>query len=174
MLIRPATAGDLPSMAAVYAHYVATSVVTFDEISPEPAFWESRLGDLDARGLPFLVADVDGEVAGYALASQWRPKPAYRHTVEDSIYLAPGRTGQGLGRALLGELLERCAKAGMRQVVAVIADTGDAASVALHRAFGFVSAGRLTGVGFKLGRWVDTELLQLDLTRHRQADDRRR
>ncbi|MFD1930328.1 MULTISPECIES: GNAT family N-acetyltransferase [Nonomuraea] len=165
MPIRPATAADLPAVAAVYAHYVATSVVTFDETAPELPFWQTRLRELGERGLPFLVADVDGEVAGYAYAGQWRPKPAYRHTVEDSVYLAPGRTGQGLGRALLGELLPRCAKAGARQVVAVIADTGQDASAALHRAFGFVSVGRLTGVGFKLGRWVDTQLMQLDLTR---------
>ncbi|GAA3467174.1 GNAT family N-acetyltransferase [Nonomuraea roseola] len=164
MTIRPATAADLAEVAAIYAHYVATSVITFDEVAPEATFWEGRLRELDERGLPFLVADVEGEVAGYAYASQWRPKPAYRHSVEDSIYLAPGRTGRGLGRALLGELLPRCAKAGVRQVVAVIADTGEQGSAALHRSFGFEPAGRLKGVGFKLGRWVDTELMQLDLT----------
>ncbi|GAA2371414.1 GNAT family N-acetyltransferase [Nonomuraea africana] len=165
MMIRSATAADLAAVAAIYAHYVATSVATFDEVAPEAAFWSGRLRELDERGLPFLVAEEEGEVAGYALASQWRPKPAYRHTVEDSIYLAPGRTGRGLGRALLGELLPRCAKGGIRQVVAVIADTGEPGSAALHRAFGFEAAGRLKGVGFKLGRWVDTELMQLDLTR---------
>jgi phosphinothricin acetyltransferase len=107
-----------------------------------------------------------GSTTGYAYAAPWRPKPAYRHTVEDSVYLAPDRTGRGLGRRLLDALLTRCAQAGVRQVVAVIADTGDGASVALHRSFGFADVGRLTGVGRKHGRWVDTVLMQCDLTAH--------
>ena len=119
---------------------------------------------MTGRGLPFLVATMGGGVAGFAYASPWRPKPAYRYTVEDSVYLAPDRTGQGLGRALLGALLIRCAQADVRQVVAVIADSGDGASVALHRSFGFAHVGRLTAVGHKHGRWVDTVLMQRDLT----------
>jgi phosphinothricin acetyltransferase len=164
VVIRPALAGDLDDVADVYAHYVRSTVVTFDEAPPGPDLWLRRLDELTGRGLPFLVADVDGELAGYAHASPWRPKPAYRFTAEDTIYLAPRWTGKGLGRLLLGDLLEGCARAGMRQVVAVIADPdGNAASVALHRAFGFASAGRLTAVGYKHGRWVDTELLQREL-----------
>jgi L-amino acid N-acyltransferase YncA len=164
VVIRPAAAGDLDEVADVYAHYVRATVVTFDEIPPAADVWRGRLDDLAGRGLPFLVADADGELAGFAYASPWKPRPAYRFTVEDTIYLAPRWTGKGLGRLLLGDLLERCARAGMRQAVAVIADPGgNAASVALHRAFGFASAGRLTAVGYKHGRWVDTELMQREL-----------
>ncbi|MEV4298877.1 GNAT family N-acetyltransferase [Microbispora rosea] len=96
-------------------------------------------------------------------ASPWRPKPAYRHTVEDSIYLAPGWTGRGLGSALLGALVDRCTQANLRQVIAVIADTGSDASTALHKRFGFTHVGRLTGVGYKHGRWIDTVLMQRTL-----------
>lgn len=161
--IRPATPGDLAAVAEIYAHYVTETVITFDQAPPAVADWRRRLDELAARGLPFLVADVSGAVAGYAYAGQWRPKPAYRYTVEDSIYLAPGSTGRGLGGALLGPLLTRCARAGMREVIAVIADTGSDASAALHRRFGFTDAGRLARVGYKHGRAVDTVLMQRTL-----------
>jgi phosphinothricin acetyltransferase len=170
VVIRPALAGDLGDVAAIYAHYVTTTVATFEEVVPTGDAWRRRLADLAERGLPFLVAEVDGELAGYAYVSPWRPKPAYRFTVEDTIYLASRWTGKGLGRALLDGLLTRCAATTVRQVVAVIADPGDnPASLALHRAYGFSSAGRLAAVGFKHGRWVDTELMQRDLgtARHR-------
>jgi L-amino acid N-acyltransferase YncA len=160
-----ATPADLERVADIFAHYVWNTTVTFEETPPTVADWRRRLDDLAGLGLPFLVARTGGQVAGYAYASPWRPKPAYRHTVEDSVYLAADRTGQGLGRALLGSLLTRCADAGVRQVVAVIADAGadSAASVALHRSFGFVDAGRLTAVGHKHGAWIDTVLMQRDL-----------
>jgi L-amino acid N-acyltransferase YncA len=163
LLVRPATSGDLDAVAAIFGHYVIASVATFEEIPPTTADWHRRLGELADRGLPFLVADVDGEPAGFAYASPWRPKPAYSRTAEDTIYLAPQWTGKGLGRPLLDALLTRCAQADVRQVVAVIADTGDAASQALHRALGFTEAGLLRAVGFKHGRWVDTRLMQCDL-----------
>ncbi|GAA4563109.1 GNAT family N-acetyltransferase [Planotetraspora kaengkrachanensis] len=162
--IRPAGAGDLDAVAAIFAHYVADTVATFEETPPTPSDWRGRLDDLTDRRLPFLVGEVEGQVVGYAYAGPWRPKPAYRHTVEDSIYLAPGWTGRGLGRALLGALLEECEKADVRQVVAVIADTGDPTSAGLHRAFGFSDVGRLKEVGRKHGRWIDTLLLQRDVT----------
>lgn len=162
-IVRPADAADLISVAGIFAHYVARTVVTFEETAPTVAQWRQRFDDLTARGLPFLVAEVSGDVAGYAYAAPWRPKPAYRFTVEDTVYLAPGRTGRGLGGALLGALLDRCALTGVRNVVAVVADTGDGASTALHRRFGFTDAGRLTAVGFKHGRWVDTVLMQRTL-----------
>jgi L-amino acid N-acyltransferase YncA len=158
--VRPARAGDLDEIAGIFAHYVTSSVATFEEEAPAVPQWHQRLGDLAGRGLPFLVADAGGTVAGYAYATPWRPKPAYRHTAEDSVYLAPGRRGMGLGRLLLDALLADCGAAGVRQVIAVIADTGDPASVALHRACGFAAAGRLANVGFKHGRWVDTVLMQ--------------
>ncbi|WP_406315378.1 GNAT family N-acetyltransferase [Streptosporangium sp. NBC_01639] len=163
-VVRPAGAGDLDRIAEIFSHYVISGVSTFEEVPPVVAHWRQRLDDLADRRLPFLVAEVGGEVIGYAYAGPWRPKPAYRHTVEDTIYLAPGWTGRGWGRALLGALLAGCANAGVRQVIAVIADTGDDASVALHRAFGFTHAGRLGGVGHKHGRWIDTTLMQCDLT----------
>jgi phosphinothricin acetyltransferase len=158
--VRPA---DLDAVAGIYAHYVTATVVTFEEVPPTAADWGRRLDDLAGRNLPFLVAEEGGAVAGYAYASPWRPRPAYRHTVEDSVYLSPGQTGRGLGRALLGTLLAGCGPAGARQVIAVIADTGDGASVALHRRFGFEPAGRLRQVGRKHGRWIDTILMQREL-----------
>jgi len=158
--IRPAAEADLDAVAAIYTHYVTQTVVTFDEVPPTLADWRRRLADLSARDLPFLVATVGDEIAGYAYAGPWRPKPAYRHTVEDSIYLAPAHTGRGLGSALLAALLDACSRAPVQQVVAVIVDTGDDASAALHRRHGFTPAGRLAGVGHKHGRWLDTLLMQ--------------
>jgi L-amino acid N-acyltransferase YncA len=162
--VRVVESRDLDTVAEIYAHYVIGSVVTFEETPPTVAHWRQRLDELTGRGLPFLVAEVGGEVVGYAYAGPWRPKPAYRHTVEDTIYLAPGWAGRGLGRALLDALLAGCERAGARQVIAVIADTGEGASVGLHRAFGFTDAGRLSGVGHKHGRWVDTVLMQRSLS----------
>jgi L-amino acid N-acyltransferase YncA len=161
--VRPATARDLGAIAGIFAHYVTDSVITFEESPPTVTQWRRQLDRLAERQLPFLVADVAGLAAGYAYASPWRPKPAYRHTVEDSVYLDPGHRGRGLGRLLLEELLAGCAAAGARQVIAVIADTGDPASLALHRACGFTDAGRLREVGHKHGRRIDTVLLQREV-----------
>ncbi len=165
-VVRAAAAADLEQVAAIFAHYVTQTVATFEEVPPTTADWRRRLDDLSGRKLPFLVAEAGPagrEVCGYAYASPWRPKPAYRHTVEDSVFIAPGHTGRGLGRALLGALLTACADAGARQVIAVIADTGSDASVALHRRCGFAHAGRLSAVGRKQGRWIDTVLMQREL-----------
>lgn len=160
--VRPTTPEDCDAIAEIYAHYVTQTVVTFDEVPPTVADWRDKAETLRAAGLPFLVVEVAGEVAGFGYASQFRPKPAYRHSVENSIYLAPDRTGRGLGSLLLRALLDGCVAAGKRQVVAMITEGGDA-SVALHRRHGFVEAGRLRSVGFKHGRWIDTLLLQRDL-----------
>jgi phosphinothricin acetyltransferase len=177
-VIRAAVPADAGPVAAIFAHYVTTSVATFEEVAPTAADWRQRLGELAARNLPFLVAGAGvaedgvaedgvaeggGSVCGFAYASPWRPKSAYRHTVEDSVYLSPGCTGRGIGSALLGTLLAGCAAAGARQVIAVIADTGSDASAALHRRFGFTQAGLLSGVGRKHGRWIDTLLMQKEL-----------
>jgi L-amino acid N-acyltransferase YncA len=162
-VIRPVVPADLNAVAEIFTYYVFHTVITFEQDPPTVAEWRRRLDDLTGRGLPFLVADLDGDVAGYAYASPWRPKPAYRHTVEDTIYLAPGRTGRGLGSALLGALVDRCAQADLRQMIAVIADTGSDASTALHKGFAFTDAGRLTRVGYKHGRWIDTVLMQRTL-----------
>jgi len=163
VVLRPVSTGDLPAVAGIYGHYVTGSVATFDEVAPSVADWSAKLAGIGERGLPFLVADAGGEVLGFAYASAWRPKPAYRGTAEDTIYLAPGGTGRGLGRRLLAGLLDGCRDAGVRTVIAVIADSGDPASAALHRRAGFREAGRLAGVGYKHGRWLDTVLMQLDL-----------
>ncbi|MFD9949785.1 GNAT family N-acetyltransferase [Nonomuraea sp. NPDC059023] len=159
-VIRPVTEADLPAVADIYAHYVLNTVATFEENPPEPGFWRAKA----ASGLPFLVAEADGAVGGFAYAGQYRPKPAYRHSLEDTVYLAPGFTGRGLGRALLEALVAACRDSGARQIIAVIADGGDPASAKLHRALGFREAGRLRAVGFKHGRWLDTVLMQLDLS----------
>jgi phosphinothricin acetyltransferase len=182
-VVRAAVPADAGPVAAIFAHYVATSVATFEEVAPTAADWRQRLGELAARNLPFLVAEAaatgggvargevargevargSGSVCGFAYASPWRPKSAYRHTVEDTVYLSPGCTGRGIGSALLGTLLAGCAAAGARQVIAVIADTGSDASAALHRRLGFTQAGLLSGVGRKHGRWIDTLLMQKEL-----------
>ena len=161
--VRAAVPADAELVAAIFAHYVTTSVATFEEVAPTAGQWRQRLADRDAQSLPFLVAEADGSVCGYAYASPWRPKPAYRHTVEDTVYVSPARTGRGIGSALLAALLPGCERAGARQVIAVIADTGSNASIALHRRFGFAQAGRLSAVGCKHGRWIDTILMQRQL-----------
>lgn len=162
--VRPVRRADLTAVAGIYRHYVLHSVATFDETPRSLAEWEVKSGDLAARGLPFLVAEEAAQVVGFAYAGPWRPKPAYRHTVEDTVYLAPSATGRGLGAALLGAVIDGSTQAGVRRMIAVIADPGSEASAALHRRFGFTDAGRLTAVGYKLGRWVDTLLMQRPLT----------
>jgi phosphinothricin acetyltransferase len=171
-IIRPAASGDLKAVADIYAHYVRHTVTTFEETPWTVAAWQGRLDELAGRGLPFVIAELSGEVAGFAYAGPWRPKPAYRHTVEDTIYLAPGFTGRGLGASLLESVVTGAARAGMRTMIAVIADTGSGASAALHRRFGFTDVGLLTDVGYKHGRWVDTLLMQRSLNLQGRADDR--
>ncbi|HUY57219.1 MAG TPA: GNAT family N-acetyltransferase [Candidatus Micrarchaeaceae archaeon] len=161
--IRPATPSDCPAVAALYGGYVRDSLATFELVAPSPTDWQSKLAELNRVGLPFLVATDAEELVGYALLTAWRPRPGYRFTVEDSIYIDPGRTGQGIGRRLIEELIRAGRDWGAKQVIAVIADSGEAASPALHAAAGFVEVGRLRQVGFKRGRWVDTGLWQLSL-----------
>lgn len=168
-IIRPAVpdSSDLVAVTAIMAHYVEHTVATFNEVPPTAEEWAQRYAELTAHGLPFLVAETDGEVVGLAYVAPWRPKSAYRYTVENTVYLAPGATGRGIGAALLAELIDRAAAAGCRQMIAVIADTGSSASARLHQSLGFVDAGRLHAVGFKHGRWIDTRLMQRDLTASR-------
>jgi L-amino acid N-acyltransferase YncA len=160
LAIRAAAPDDLDAVSAIYAHHVQTSVATFDVTPPDRSEWLRRFQSITVAGLPFLIAALDGEVAGYAYCAPWKPRPAYRHTVEDSVYVAPDATGRGVGGRLIDALLADCACAGIREVVAVIVDDEAAASLALHRNRGFVDAGRLRSVGFKHGRWLDTVLLQ--------------
>jgi L-amino acid N-acyltransferase YncA len=154
---------DLDAISGIYAHHVRTSVATFELTAPDRAEWERRLQTATASGLPFLTAMLGGDVCGYAYCTPWKTRPAYRHTVEDSVYVAPHAVGRGVGGRLMEALLAGCATAGIREVIAVVVDADAAASLALHRNHGFVDAGRLRAVGFKHGRWLDTLLLQRSL-----------
>jgi L-amino acid N-acyltransferase YncA len=158
--VRRLEPADLARVSEIFGWYAATSVATFEEAPRPLSEWQALHATLDELGLPFLAAEEGGVVAGYAYAGPWRGKPAYRHTVEDSIFVAPQLTGRGLGRQLLSSLLTASASAGARQMIAVIADTGDDASTRLHAACGFAHVGRLTAVGYKFGHWIDTLLMQ--------------
>jgi L-amino acid N-acyltransferase YncA len=162
-IIRTATARDAAAIAAIYAHYVATSPATFDESAPAPGAFAVRIAACGRSGLPFLVAEDEGLILGYGYLAPYRERSAYRHTVESSVYVAAAARGRGLGRALLDRLLEDGERAGAREVIAVIAATGADASLALHRACGFRDAGRLEAVGLKHGAWHDTILMQRSL-----------
>lgn len=158
-IVRDAVPADALGVAAVFAPYALGSVVTFETEPPTPATWEARI----ATAHPFVVLAVDDEIKGYALATPWRPKPAYRHTVETTVYLSADATGKGHGRGLMTELLKRCKENGGRQAIAVVVDGDDASSLRLHEALGYEEAGRLRKVGHKQGRWLDTLLLQREL-----------
>ncbi|WP_308283319.1 GNAT family N-acetyltransferase [Pseudonocardia nigra] len=163
VVVRPARPEDLDAVAGIYTPFVSDSLVTFELEPPDRAEWLRRHEHVTAAGLPFLLAEVDGRAAGYAYCTPWRTRPAYHGTVEDSIYVAPWAAGRGIGGRLLDALLTACGQADVRQVLAVVVDTGDPASVALHRSRGFTDAGRLRGVGVKHGRTLDTVLLQRSL-----------
>lgn len=169
-LIRPASEADLEAIAAIYGHHVRNSAATFELEAPDAQEMGRRRADIVQRGLPYFVAEVGGKVAGYGYAGAYRPRPAYRFTVEDSLYIHPERIGQGLGRLLLDRLIEACKQQGCRQMVAVIGDSGNAASIGLHERFGFRKVGVLEGVGFKFGRWVDTVLMQRNLSDGQTSD----
>ncbi|MDT7635749.1 MAG: hypothetical protein QOC83_37 [Pseudonocardiales bacterium] len=178
-IIRPAEVADLSAIERIYGHYVTNTTASFELEPPDASDWRDRFALVSAAGLPFVVAELPaagggggvggvgvgggGVVAGYAYCSPWKSRPAYRHTVENSIYVAPWAGRRGAGGLLLAALLDGCAVAGVREVIAVIADTGDPASVQLHTRHGFLPAGRLTRVGFKHGSWLDTVLLQRSL-----------
>ena len=162
--IRRTIPDDLDAIGTIYAHHVETGVAAFELTAPDATEWQRRMHAVTGAGLPFLTATLDGRVAGYAYCAPWKTRPAYRHTVEDSIYVAPDAVGRGVGGLLLDALLIDCTRAGVREVIAVIVDADGAASLALHRNRGFVDAGRLTAVGFKHGRWLDTVLLQRSLS----------
>lgn len=159
-LIRPATESDLKAVHAIYSRYVLRGLGTFEETPPSLNELSSRRRFVLSLGLPYLVAEVDGRFAGYCYASEYRPRPAYRYTIEDSVYVSEEWCGCGIGTALLRELIARCEAGPWRQMVAVIGDSGNTASIALHRRSGFRHVGTLRSVGFKLGRWVDTVLMQ--------------
>jgi L-amino acid N-acyltransferase YncA len=158
--VRESRERDLPAIAGVYAHHVHSGLASFEEVAPTVSELHTRRAAVLDSHLPYLVAELDGEVVGYAYASGYRSRTAYRYTIEDSVYVANGRQGRGIGGALLASLLERCEAGPWRQMLAVIGDRGNAPSIALHRRYGFERVGTFTAVGFKLGRWVDTVLMQ--------------
>jgi L-amino acid N-acyltransferase YncA len=160
--IRPAAAPDFDAIQRIYAHHVLHGLASFEETPPDAADLTRRWRAIADAGLPYLCATEDAGAAlvGYAYAGPYRPRSAYRFTVEDSVYVAPGQAGRGIGRALLGQLIEICANLGKRQMIAVIGDSGNAASIALHRACGFELTGTFQAIGFKHGRWVDSVLMQ--------------
>jgi L-amino acid N-acyltransferase YncA len=162
--LRDAVAEDLPHVREIYNHYVRNSTVTFDEKPMTLAELRRKFARMQKGGLPFVVAESPtGQVLGYAYVTPWREKAAYRYTVENSIYLGPAATGKGLGRVLLGELIDRSRAAGLKEMIAVIADRGAEASIALHRQFGFKEIGHMGKVGFKFDRWLGTVLMQRSL-----------
>ncbi len=159
-----ATEADLPDVLALYRHYVRNSVVTFDEKPPTLAQFRSKFRHLNKLGYPFRIArSPQGTLLGYAYVFPFREKSAFRKTVESSIYLGPAATGRGLGTVLLADLISACTEAGLKEIIAVIADQGAEASLALHQKFGFVETGRMGKVGFKFERWIGIILMQRSL-----------
>ena len=157
--IRTADPDDATAIAEIYAHHVLHGTASFDTIPPTTDDWCTKITDIIARGWPFLVVEEDGVVLGYAYATQFRDRPAYAETCENSIYIAPLHSGRGLGSALMEALLPAAAKAGFRQMIAVVGGA-EPASVTLHQKFGFATAGRMHHVGRKFGRLLDTVYLQ--------------
>jgi L-amino acid N-acyltransferase YncA len=163
VIIRAAAASDMDAIAQIYAHHVNHGTATFETEPPDSSEIGRRWTGVIASGLPWLVADDDGDVVGYAYAGPYRPRVAYRHTVEDSIYVRADRLGSGVGRALMPALIDATKACSMHQMIAVIGDSGNHASINLHRRFGFQDAGLLKDVGFKFGRWLDTVFMQRSL-----------
>lgn len=159
-LIRPSTEHDLPAITRIYAHHVLHGTGTFETTPPTLEEMTARRADVLSKGLPWLVAEEAGEVLGYAYGNWFKPRPAYRFSVEDSIYLAPEAAGKGLGRALLAELLATLERSGIRKVMAVIGDSDNAGSVGVHRALGFSHVGTVKACGWKFGRWLDIVLME--------------
>jgi L-amino acid N-acyltransferase YncA len=164
LVIRDAGDSDIAAVAAIYAHHVRQGLASFEEVPPSIEEIAARRSSVLCAGLPYLAAELDGRVVGYSYATAYRPRPAYRFTVEDSVYVAEGLGGRGIGGALLKALVARCEAGPWRQMLAIIGN-GDrnAGSIALHQRAGFRTVGTLVSVGFKLGQWVDTTLMQRPL-----------
>jgi L-amino acid N-acyltransferase YncA len=160
MLMRDSVESDVAAIQAIYAWHVLNGLASFEEVPPDVDEIARRRRDVIARGFPYLVAEDAGQVLGYSYATLYRTRSAYRYTLEDSVYVEQDAAGRGIGRALLAELIARCERLGMRQLIAVIGDSGNAASIGLHAALGFNPAGLFRNVGFKHGRWVDSVIMQ--------------
>ncbi|MGM9428221.1 GNAT family N-acetyltransferase [Hydrogenophaga sp. MI9] len=162
-LIRPSTDHDLDAITRIYGHHVLHGTGTFETTPPTLAEMTARRADVLSKGLPWLVVEDGGQVLGYAYGNWFKPRPAYRFSVEDSIYMAPEAAGKGLGRALLTELLAALERAGIRKVMAVIGDSANAGSVGVHTALGFERVGVVPSCGWKFGRWLDIVMMQRSL-----------
>jgi phosphinothricin acetyltransferase len=160
LVVRDATPADLPSITAIYAVAVHDGLASWEYDPPDETEIRRRYEAIRGAGYPYLVAERDGRVAGYSYASAYRPRPGYRFTVENSVYVAADARRGGVARALLVELIDRCAAAGFRQMVAVIGDSGNAASIGLHRSLGFTFSGIIHAIGWKHGRWLDGVYMQ--------------
>ena len=160
MRVRDSAPGDLADIHAIYSHHVLHGLASFEEAPPAAGELRARRESFLALGLPYLVAEIDGNVVGYAYATLYRTRSAYRHSLEDSVYVRDGYARRGIGVALLRALIGRCEAGPWRQMVAVIGDSANEPSIALHRKLGFRVAGTLEAVGFKFGRWVDSVLMQ--------------
>ncbi|MBX3539769.1 MAG: N-acetyltransferase [Chelatococcus sp.] len=161
--VRDAEEADMAAVQAIYEYHVLNGLATFEEVPPDVAEMQRRRQEVLKLGLPYLVAEIAGKVVGYSYATTYRPRVAYRFTVEDSIYVADGLGGKGIGRALLRELITRCEAGQWRQMLAVIGDSRNAGSIGLHTSLGFTFIGTLPAVGFKFGGWVDSVLMQRSL-----------
>jgi phosphinothricin acetyltransferase len=163
MLVLPAAPQNLPAIQSIYAHHVLQGLASFEEEAPPLEEMRRRFEEVTGGGLPYLVAEEKGEILGYGYCTLYRMRSAYRYTLEDSIYVKHGQQRKGIGRALLAELIVRCEALNYRQVIAVIGDSANAASIAVHSSAGFVRAGNLRSTGYKFGRWVDSVLMQRPL-----------
>lgn len=163
IVVRDAQPTDIPAIAAIYRPAVETGTASFELEPPDAAEMLRRYQTVVAAGFPYIVAELDGVVLGYAYFTQYRPRPAYRYSVENSIYVAPEAQGKRVGRVLLAALIERATAKGHRQMIAVIGDAANWPSIGLHRAMGFRFAGTIHSVGFKHGRWLDSVMMQLPL-----------
>ncbi|WP_227317873.1 GNAT family N-acetyltransferase [Cedecea davisae] len=162
--IREATPDDIPAIKSIYQCHVLNGKGSFEETPPGEQQMAERLAAVRGYGLPWLVAVIDGRIVGYCYATVYRPRPGYRYTIEDSVYIDTGMTGRGIGKALLGELIARCEQGPWRQMIAVIGDgENNQGSCRLHSQHGFETVGRLRSVGFKLGDWRDTVMMQRPL-----------
>ena len=163
MEVRSAAQGDLAAIQSIYAHHVLHGLATFEEVPPDVEEMRRRWQDLAGRGLPYLVAVERSEILGYGYCAPYRARSAYRYALEDSVYIKDGHLGKGIGSRILGELLGACEGLGYRQVIAVIGDSANSASIGLHARHGFLRVGTLRSSGYKVGRWVDTVLMQRPL-----------
>ena len=161
--IRAATAADIPDIAAIYRPAVLHGTASFELDPPDDAEMLRRFTAITAAGYPYFVAELEGRVVGYAYANAYRTRPAYRFTVENSVYIAPDVQGKGVGRALLAELIAACTARGFRLMIAVIGDSATYASISLHRRAGFRFCGTIHSIGYKFGRWLDSVIMELPL-----------